>query len=285
MSFSYSQLSLYRTCPKQYEFANVKKIPRQISAGESFGASVHGALAKWGRLEVGNRELGKSGTGDQLHLFSENISAADQVLTLEIMLSFWHQSFIVEGYVSKTDADMARKRGEKIMRYFFEWWSREKREVVAVERGFSLKLAEGTEGIDGTTVHTSSVPFVTSAPSVLTGRFDRVEKVAGGVRIIDYKTTAPREQEDVDTDLQLSIYALAAETMFGVSCVELLLLFLRENGITEVISKRSPTDLTSARSVIKTLADGISRKDFHPDPDAVKCGRCPYRGICPASAV
>ena len=260
-------------CPKQYEFANVKKIPRQISAGESFGASVHNTLRKWGERET---ESGKrKAENDQLHLFGADEEIVRAPLSVIHLIELWHSSFIVEGYATRKDADAARKRGETLMRHFFEWWSREPREIIAVEKGFVWNDRDSKDGKDSKD----------SKEITITGRFDRVEKVAGGVRIIDYKTTAPREQENVDEDLQLSIYALAAEATFGLPCVELVLLFLREDGITEVISKRSPEDLVSARSVIKTLADGISSKDFHADPAAAKCGRCPYRGICPASAV
>ena len=46
----------------------------------------------------------------------------------------------------------------------------------------------------------------------LRGRVDRLDRCGeDGVAIVDYKTGAPRSQEDADESLQLSIYALAAQ--------------------------------------------------------------------------
>ena len=284
MPLSYSQLHLYQTCPKQYEFSVIKKIPRGISAGESFGSSVHNALAKWGRVEM--QHLGAaSGQGErstgngtfQLPLFQEAADSTPVLLTPKTLSGFWHTSFIVEGYESKADADSARERGEKLMDHFYDWWKGEEREVLAVESGFVWKDSKDTEDSEDS-----------EDEMVITGRFDRVERTSSGVRVIDYKTTSPRTQEDVDTDLQLSIYALAAMQEFGLKdegAVELVLLFLREEGVTAVRTKRSTADLTEASARISTLATGMQDRDFTANPSQKVCSRCPYKSICEDSVV
>lgn len=150
------------------------------------------------------------------------------------------------------------------MKDFYVWWSGTSREVVAIETGFSW------ESPDGFTVK---------------GRFDRVEKAPDGVRIIDFKTGARRSQEAVDADLQLSMYALAAKEAFGLPCSELSLLFLREDGITEVKTTRSKQQLEQAMSEMDELVEGIDTDDFAPTPSRSVCGKCPYRGICDAAEV
>ncbi len=75
------------------------------------------------------------------------------------------------------------------------------------------------------------------------------------------------------------IYALACQAQ-GEPCAELLLLFLREDGITEVKTLRSEHQLQEARDQISLLSTGIIDGDFDPTPSTSACGRCPYRWSC-----
>ncbi|MDA0375837.1 MAG: PD-(D/E)XK nuclease family protein [bacterium] len=261
MQLSFSQLNTYQTCPKQYEFACVKKIPRQISAGESFGSSVHNTLSKWGKLEVdrGKRKV----KSNQLALFADVSEETPLSLTASTLSLLWHQSFIVQGYDSKEDADSARKKGEVLMQKFFDWWEKEQREVLVIEKGFSIEV-----DID-----------------IVKGRFDRIERTNGKLIIIDYKTGGIRTQEEVDTDLQLSIYALACEEILGEKCDELVLMFLQADGITEVHTSRTEAQLNTAREIIGSISERIDDENFEPTPSESACKRCPYRGVCAASVV
>ena len=297
MSLSYSQLRRYRTCPRQYEFLHVKKIPWGISEGESFGASVHNALKRWGEEEIktlgvlgrdsglGIRDSEKKKRGavreDQLGLFIPEERPQTGLLTEGKLLEIWHQSFVFNTFPTQFEADFARRRGEEMMRQFFLWWSRSPRSVVAVEKSFSLT-------IDGTAI---------------TGRLDRIGRTESGVRIVDYKTTAPCTREEADADLQLSLYALASETLFekpfdsatvgldrrgsaqGKPCTELLLLFLSDGGVVERSTVRSASQLKDARTQIRLIRERMEAKDFHPTPGVAVCKRCPYRGICDVAAV
>lgn len=271
MSLSYSQFRRYRTCPRQFEFSNIKKIPWGISEGESFGSSVHNALKKWGELELGDRGLGvgrrKQKTDgvreDQLILFHAENKPAGAPLSEEKLLEIWHETFVFDTYKTRFEADFARRRGEELMRRFFTWWSQVPRSVVAVEKGFSIE-------IDALTV---------------TGRLDRIERTEEGVRIVDYKTTAPCTQAEADADLQLSLYALAAEHLFDQPCTELLLLFLSDEDTVERSTLRSVSQLKDARTQLKLIRERMEAKDFRPTPSVQACKRCPYKGVCDVAAV
>ncbi|MFH1670183.1 MAG: PD-(D/E)XK nuclease family protein [Patescibacteria group bacterium] len=264
MPLSYSQLSLYRRCPRQFEYAMVKKIPRGISEAESFGASVHNALKRWGELEIKNSKCKiQNSDSEQLGMFEKEEKTEDQALTIVTLLELWHQSFIINTYASRIEADFARERGEKLMGEFFEWWKVGVREVIAVEKSFSLP-------VDG---------------SVLKGRFDRVETDGDAIRVIDFKTSTPRSQDEVDADLQLSIYALAVEEVFKKPCSELLLLFLSDEGVVEHSTIRNESQLEDARKQIKAIEGRIEEKDFHPTPSAPVCRCCSYKGVCDVAAI
>ncbi|PIR48494.1 hypothetical protein COU80_02155 [Candidatus Peregrinibacteria bacterium CG10_big_fil_rev_8_21_14_0_10_55_24] len=262
MKLSYSQLRQYRLCPRQYEYGTVKKIPRAITPPESFGASVHNTLKKWGEEEMRGQGLV---VRSQLDLFGEGTTttgiATQRLLSEQDLLDLWHSSFSVDAYATRVEADYALLRGEELLRKFHRWWSREPRRVLAVEKSFSISL-------DATLVN---------------GRIDRVEECADGVRIIDYKTSQPQDQQSIDVDLQLSLYALALRELYDVPCREIVMLYLGEE-IVERITQRSNRQLRDAQVQIRALEERIASGDYHPTPSAPVCRRCPYRGICDIAA-
>ena len=97
-------------------------------------------------------------------------------------------------------------------------------------------------------------------------------------KIIDYKTGRLRSQELVDNDLQLSLYALAAEKCLGLKVESLSLYFLEHD--LEIITKRSDEDLKKTEQKILCFAQGMKRGDFEASPSEGKCACCDYRGMC-----
>lgn len=264
MPLSYSQLNIYRRCPRQYEFAVKKKLPWGISPGESFGASVHNALKKWGEAEMrGSGIEDRTSEEGQLELFAENSGKGTIELNEKELLKIWSGCFSPEAFATRLEADFARARGETLLKQFYAWWAREPRRVVAVEKSFSIAL-------DG---------------FKLTGRLDRVEQIDGGVAIIDFKTGEPREPDAVDSDLQLSVYALAAKELFDAPCRGLTLLFLNEDEVIERATQRTEGQLKDAVRQMHALAERIESADFHPTPGKAVCRHCPYRGVCDVAAV
>ena len=58
----------------------------------------------------------------------------------------------------------------------------------------------------------------------VTGRVDRIDDLGGNtVRIVDYKSGAPKDQEKARRSIQLSIYALAAKEAWGYDAQKLVL--------------------------------------------------------------
>jgi RecB family exonuclease len=266
MPLSYSQLSTYRRCPKQYDYAFVKKIGRQISAGESFGSSIHNTLKRFGELEM---KLAAPTTlkRGQLSLLVEDASHdVPTELTLTTLLTMWRQCFIAEGYANRAAMDQKLLQGEKVLMYFFRWWENTPREVAAIEKSFKL-VVDAKKDL------------------VLTGRFDRVERTDGGLHIIDFKSTNPREPKSLTIDLQLSIYALAAAQLWKEPVEKLSLLCLTEDGAVEQSTTRSINELQDAMTSIKILAERIASGDLAATPSISVCRNCPYRDICPARAV
>lgn len=264
MALSYSQLSTYRRCPRQYEYACVKKVSRPMSEGESFGSSLHSTLRKFGLLELSKaKPEGKK----QLTLFTEDHTHDQKVeLSLTTLLSLWRESFIAEGYASHAEMDQRFAEGEKVLTHYFEWWGRQPRDVVAIEKGFSFEIPD-------------------SKDLVFSGRFDRVERTNQGLRVIDYKSTGPRDETSLLTDLQLSVYAIAAADLWKEPVESLAILSVTGNGCIEQTTTRTPSQLRDALKSIRILSERIDAKDFTATPSKNVCRTCPYRDICPARAV
>jgi len=113
----------------------------------------------------------------------------------------------------------------------------------------------------------------------VTGRMDRVDQLeGGGVEVVDYKTGAPRSQEDADRSLQLSIYALAAEQQWGRP-LRLRFHNLEDGSTVATMRERAQREGVEAR--IQQVVAGIAAGNFEPTP-SYHCRRCEYRGLCPA---
>jgi DNA helicase-2/ATP-dependent DNA helicase PcrA len=112
------------------------------------------------------------------------------------------------------------------------------------------------------------------------GRIDRLDRIEGNrVRVVDYKTGAPKTQEYADGSLQLSIYSMAAAKM-GFEPAELVFINLQDND--SVVTRRTPVQLERAERKIQDAADGMAAGRFDPKPGP-HCRWCNYARLCPAT--
>ena len=253
MKLSYSQLATYKTCPKKYEFAYIQKIPPFANSAASFGSSLHNTLQKfYERIQEQN---------DSPSLFDDH--APDT--SLEALLDIYHSCWISRGFKTLEEEQLKQDEGEKILKEFYAKHEHDFGTPYIIEKGFKLH-------IDGV---------------IISGRFDRIDETGmqdgkKTVNIIDYKSGRIRSQEDVDKDLQLSIYHLAAEECLHVTVDKVSLYFLKDN--TEVVTVKSEQDLKEAREKIQSIANGIKKQDFEAIPSPEKCKCCDYKNMCPYSA-
>jgi len=242
--FSYTQLSAFETCPRQYEYANILKIPTPMSGPQSFGASIHNTLQEFYNLVSQSK---------QAQLFEEY----KEDLSVDRLLSIYEEKWIPVGYESKEHMQTLKKRGKEILERFHKHFKERVPNIEFLEKSFKLKVGDYT----------------------IKGRIDRADKTEDGtLEVIDYKTGKSKSQKEVDSDQQLMIYAMASAECFGKPASRSTLYFLDED--VKVSTKPDTAVLEKTKEKIIQIADRINKSDFSPTPSKFKCPFCPYKKIC-----
>jgi len=120
-------------------------------------------------------------------------------------------------------------------------------------------------------------------------RLDYVEDNNGKVTILDFKTTEGVDGKKaitrVKSSIQLKIYALAYEKLYGRRPDEIGIYFL-ENGLVSTIPVTQQA-MDEAILAIKVAEAGIRDHNFKANPKegAFTCQYCSFNRICPESLV
>ena len=121
------------------------------------------------------------------------------------------------------------------------------------------------------------------------GRWDRIDERAGGIVLVDYKSSAVEEAEKADErartslrDGQLGLYALAYLESRGVMPASVELHFVGSGQTGSALVE--PEHVERARERVREAAAGIRGMRFPARPDQRNCGYCSYRLFCPHSA-
>ncbi len=166
------------------------------------------------------------------------------------------------GFLTREHEEARRAAAHEVIARFWDEQQRDPARPTAVEQDFVVAFGRDR----------------------LRGRYDRVDRDdAGRVVITDYKSSDVRDLPTANRrareSLQLSMYALAHEAQTGALPDELALHFL-ESGI---VGRTEPTEkrLAAAQEKLTIAAEGIREGQFAATPNAMRCGYCPFREICP----
>ena len=116
--------------------------------------------------------------------------------------------------------------------------------------------------------------------ATVVGSIDRIDVDDDGhYHVVDYKTGRLRDRQQVRRSLQLAIYALACEHLFGVRPASVSLDFVVAG--TEVRVPLDEIDLGAARAAVDDTARAVLAEAYDPQPSRL-CDWCDHRALCPA---
>ncbi|MBW3619769.1 MAG: PD-(D/E)XK nuclease family protein [Actinobacteria bacterium] len=117
--------------------------------------------------------------------------------------------------------------------------------------------------------------------ATVVGSIDRVDVDDDGeLHVIDYKTNRKvKNRERVAGSLQLAIYALACEHLYGRLPATVCLDFVVAG--VEVRVGIDELDLDAARAAVTETAEGVLAARYDPTPNRL-CDWCDFRALCPA---
>lgn len=180
--------------------------------------------------------------------------------SLSEFLKYYEENWESEGFESKEEEKKHFELGKKILDKFYEINSKDYKTPIAVEYNFNVDL----EGI------------------VLTGFIDRVDKLpSGNLEIIDYKSGKRFPSiNELNEDLQLSIYHIAAEKTWEILPEKLTIYHLRFN--TPLSTQRKPEQIKEATKKILKVSNDIEKGKFEPKENSF-CP-CDFPQYCPIFA-
>ncbi|HLI31388.1 MAG TPA: PD-(D/E)XK nuclease family protein [Solirubrobacteraceae bacterium] len=120
-------------------------------------------------------------------------------------------------------------------------------------------------------------------PHTLRGRVDRVDRIDDRhYEIIDYKTSRARPLEQLEEQLQLEVYGLAAQEEWGCEQVTLTYSFIID-GVQVRLPQRSAEERRArVAQALEQVAGEILALRFTPRPSYAACAACDFLAVCPA---
>jgi len=117
-NFSFSQLNSFKTCPLQYKYQYILKIPTTPSAAESFGITIHQTLQKFYVEFLKNKKINQKD-----------------------LLAIYEKTWIPIGYVSLTHQTRMIEEGKKMLINFYKKFHSSGLKIIALEKLFKIKIA------------------------------------------------------------------------------------------------------------------------------------------------
>jgi DNA helicase II / ATP-dependent DNA helicase PcrA len=248
LPLSHYQIDDYLTCPLKYKYVHLLKVPLLPNHQIIYGSALHKAVQAYFTAKKAQRK----------------ISAKELIETFA-------NSWSSEGFISRQHEEQRFQAGRAALKRFFLADKKRQRTPLGIEQEFTI-LEDKVQ---------------------IKGRIDLVESgkmgkgKEAGIYIVDFKSAEIGDQEKADRrvkeSLQLDIYAMAWQRMFGKLPAAVELYFL-DSGLVGS-AQPAEKDLTKAWGKIKQAADGIRASDYHATPNARACGYCAYNEICPSAAV
>jgi DNA helicase-2/ATP-dependent DNA helicase PcrA len=179
---------------------------------------------------------------------------------LERLMALFEAGWRRTGFGTSDDELQFRDRAREALRLYCEREGGAEGEPVWLERKFDIKIG-------GHHVR---------------GRVDRVDRLPDGEHeLIDYKTGERKTESDLERDLQLALYRLAAREAWDIEASYGSYYYVLD--AEKVAAPTKPDDAERVERTVLEVGAGILGQDFEPRPSPAVCSWCDYRLICPAA--
>jgi DNA helicase-2/ATP-dependent DNA helicase PcrA len=197
--------------------------------------------------------------GILVHQVLERFHAGDEPHTLEGIMGLLDAGWRRGGFGGSEQEIQLRGKATDALTRYCERFATEEAQPTFFERSFSFQLG----------------------PHVLRGRVDRVDRLPeGGWELIDYKTGPPKTPSQLEQDVQLSLYAVAACEAWELKDARGAYYYVLDDA-------KVPVPAAAGRDWIEEVAtevaEGILSQGFEPTPSYAACAICDYRLVCPAA--
>ncbi len=253
-SISFTQIAAFSTCPQQYKYAHILKVPVFGRHSMSFGKTMHNTLQKFFEI-IEARQL-----KIQDSLFDTDKEKKVVLPTRKELLDIYKENWIDEWYPNEQVRQEYINKGKKSLTDYYIDLKKELPVIFGIESGFTLKVGK----------------------IVLRGRIDRIDKIEDGYEIIDYKTGSPKKKLDWNLKRQLLLYQLAAEECFDppLKIKKLTFHYIEDNSRLIFVAKDA--EKIKLKDQILSVVDQIKSSDFTAKP-GMHCQWCDFKDICESS--
>jgi putative RecB family exonuclease len=260
-ALSYSSYRTYLECPLRYRFLYIDKLPEAPRGYFTFGRVVHTVLEELVRPMVRPPARRVSETESQRTLdewHRPDAPTPGPWMTPEELLALYDRSWLSAGYTSPEEEARYRALGREMLLRYHDQLVREAPHPVAVEEHLEARW-------DGIPIH---------------GYIDRIDRTpAGGLDVVDYKTSRDLSNEDARDSDQLSLYQVLVQSNYSEPVESLTLYHLRSLTPLRTAPRERGT-LSTLHDRLGTVTDGIRAEAFEPNPGR-QCSRCDFQSRCP----
>jgi RecB family exonuclease len=241
MRLSATRIKTYLTCPRQFRYIYVDKLPKTLTGPLALGRVLHETIRS---LHLKSLE-----TGDALDL-AFAVAEFDHRWNLLLETD---RPFFKEG--EATNQKLQALAGDMLVRYVEA--NRGKPAPLVIEFPFELSVGDHE----------------------ICGIIDRIDEAADGLILTDFKSGKAKPSARVlNADLQLTIYAFAIEQLFGEAPSRVIYYHLRDQ--TRLLTLRSHDDFQTLKSgVLPHVTQAIDACLFPPQY-GYWCRFCDFQQRC-----
>lgn len=240
---SYSAIESFRICPLHFKLRYILRLPTAPSAALSLGNSVHNALRDFYSV----RRLNEGGSKSK---------------ELEFLLKLLDSNWQHLGFSGQDHEQETKQTAKEYLQNYLKSPLHKFARPIFIEKAFSFKVDPSLK---------------------ILGKMDRIDDAGeGNIEIIDYKTGANLpNQNNLDNNLQMTIYALAAVNpgIFAKKIDQIKLSFCFFSASQKMSTVRTKEQLSSAVDELLKIRSEIEESDFKCSQGTI-CQNCEYKILC-----